>query len=174
MLPRLAAIVMISLMLFGMGGYSVVFKLEQISIRERVKERIKQSIPNDQLHHFTVEQLSKAEWEDDHEFSLEGIMYDVVRTTDSKGVRHFYCLKDGDETRLVRSLNEIKCAQDLNKPGKNASNLLKFFCSLDFYPSTAWQMAYMPLLRNRKMAVGSHSYCTIYLSVNNPPPWILS
>lgn len=71
-------------------------------IKREIKIKIlKRNFSDSELISFTSSQLKNAEWLDNSEFSLDGKMYDVVKTALKNGEKIVYCLKDHRETYIL-------------------------------------------------------------------------
>jgi hypothetical protein len=76
--------------------------------------------------------VAKLEWEDDHEFRLNGEMYDVIEKKIENNKLIIRCISDKKETELVTKYESMN--RENNSRNKTAL-LLKFFGST--YLSTA-------------------------------------
>jgi len=136
MLQKITACIILFMLLFGMGGHLILFKLERTAIRREIKERLEHSIPKEELCLIRFSTDKKIDWKrKDKEFRYLGDMYDVVYKEYHAGVIHYYCIKDKEETKLLANLEKlVKEHTGKTKQGKTAKNLLKVFLSLSYFP----------------------------------------
>lgn len=103
-------------------GYFPLFKLEQAKIRKAIKHKIKNSIPENQLHEFRFKHpATDVIWtREGKEFRLHDRMYDIVRSKREGNFTVFYCVNDVEETVLFAHLDDFvkKYMQDKSKNSK--------------------------------------------------------
>lgn len=173
MLKRLVASLMVLALFFGTAGYFLVFKAEQMSIRNAIKKELKLSIPRSRLHEIIVSnnEQSELEWEEEgKEFRYEGRMYDVVSVSSKGDKIHYYCISDDEETALFSKLNkQVKQQQD-TKQNSPAKTFAKAFFSLDFYPPHTLALPYISsaFIAHREKLKQFHSQ--EYFTHITPPP----
>lgn len=112
---------MVLIFLFQAAGVYLLLKLRQQEVRQEIKSRIKAGVPESDLtvFKFDDQQQARLKWVDDHEFVLEGQMYDIVRLQNEGDITVFYCLHDTQETALFKKLNHL-VANDLgNNQNRN-------------------------------------------------------
>jgi hypothetical protein len=175
-LKKLVSIFLVFLILYNMMGYIVVFKSYQYAIRNEIKTRIKEAIPENEL---TIIRLTDEDIKnrkkgykriDDKEFSLSGKLYDIVRSQSCGDTTTFYCINDSKEEQLFANLDEhVKRQMDTNGPLRNRANtLLK-------------NLVKQALIYNYSFAVPESSALTysltntnlpefFYKNIPNPPP----
>ncbi len=78
-------------------------------------------IPDSSLEVFVAEEFSdKIVWEEENkEFSIEGVLYDVARIKKIDGKTFLYCINDKKEKQLLDSLAKAVNANHSNKQEKN-------------------------------------------------------
>ena len=119
------------LILYNVLGYLIVFKTFQYSIRNEVRQKIVNSVPENEL---IVIRLTNAEMKsgkngyaktDNMEFSLAGKMYDIVRSKTEGDTNILYCINDTKEESLFANLDaHVKRYMESNIPLKQKSNTL--------------------------------------------------
>ena len=79
-------------------------------------------IPESSLEVFVEEELGdKILWEEENkEFSIEGVLYDVARIKKSDGKTFLYCINDKQEKQLLDGLSKAVNANHGNKQEKNS------------------------------------------------------
>mgnify|MGYP006977845296 CR=1 FL=1 len=91
-------------------GCLVIFKLQQLQVRYRVKHHLISELPDSEL---TLIKLSDEEanpsWQflGSDELRYSGTMYDVVRKESHGEQTWCYCYRDTAETKVVNKLNNI-------------------------------------------------------------------
>lgn len=110
-MKRLVACVFLFLYAYNIAGYVVLFSLLQYRTRSEIKAMLKARVPEDQLTTFAFQTASFArnerslQWVDDHEFRLEGKLYDVVRSFARGDTTYLVCINDVQEERLFEHLD---------------------------------------------------------------------
>lgn len=104
-LSVLPAFLLVVIMLWLSVGENFRFLMEKNAIRKEIKRKIKQGVPQQDLFRFdlaTIESDPGFYWVNDHEFSLDGHLFDVVH----KEGNLLKCISDDQETVLFRDLDE--------------------------------------------------------------------
>ena len=115
-----------------MGGFYAILSFEREEIREKVEQKILNSLDKSELICIVenAENLSKIAWErPEIEFRFEGNLYDVVYKENAFGVTYYYCLSDKDETKLEAKIDKILKNQTDHSPFGNQSKLIMDFLS---------------------------------------------
>jgi hypothetical protein len=71
--------------------------------------------------------LKSAEWEDEHEFRLEGQMYDVAGIEYHNGLKYYRCVTDELETQIERRTDGFSGSISRISRIKNRAGLPKHF-----------------------------------------------
>ncbi|MFA7274584.1 MAG: hypothetical protein WC044_11995 [Crocinitomicaceae bacterium] len=121
-------------------GIFPVFKIKQQAIRKDIKRRIKNSIPDEELHILTFRSpATDVEWvKEGKEFILGDRMYDVVRAEVKGDSTVFHCINDTEEAVLFAQLDdyvqkELQSNSHSSKKKTNSSKTvqIQLFC-VDF------------------------------------------
>jgi hypothetical protein len=116
-------------------GYYFIYTIQQHIIKEGVENELLAHIPESSLEVFIAEELGdKIVWEEQNkEFSIDGILYDVARIKKSDGKTFLYCINDKQEKQLLDSLAKAVNANHSNKQEKNSikSLLVDLVCMSD-------------------------------------------
>ncbi len=120
------------LMLFTyqLVGFFAFFEIEHYLIRKQIKKAIKLSVPEKQLisFHFSEKESQHLKWVKPHEFRLNGRFYDVVHKQKVKGIWHYQCINDIQETKLFERLSTATAVNlTSTPPGHPAHSWLKLF-----------------------------------------------
>lgn len=127
------------IMLLNAIGYYPLFKIKQWQVHEEMKSLIRSSLPDDKLKCVTVSVNEEYkihwewEWEDEQEFTYEGNLYDVIRTSMEGNTTHYYCIQDTQETNLFAQLDqevERKMDDKGNPLQQTAKKMMKIFSYL--------------------------------------------
>jgi hypothetical protein len=123
----------LSIILISIVGYFPLFKLQQWKIRNEIESKIENASLKETLSLISIPSCNatEIEWEEiNKEFKYKGSMYDVVYF-ETKGYRtDYYCIKDGDETKLCSYLDEMvkkQMDENPNPIGSTGNNILKIF-----------------------------------------------
>lgn len=121
-----------------------LFSLQQQRIRKEIKQKIKAGVPLSQqtLLGFSKNELESGtlSWMNDHEFRYQGVAYDVLKKTSQQDSIYFSCIRDEDETRLFKTLDD-QVSKILNQDESSKSqkeNTFRFYRNLffaDFNPN---------------------------------------
>lgn len=110
-------------------GVFPVFKMKQYAVRKEIKRRIKNSIPEDELHILTFHSPeTDVEWvREGKEFILGERMFDVVRKEIKGDSTVFHCVNDKEEAVLFAQLDDYvqKELQGNSKSSKRKRTSLK-------------------------------------------------
>lgn len=118
---------MFVLCIFLQSGFVAVHTIWRIRqhkafIKSIVKKQLKSGKCDAVLVAFTEDQLRDAEWEHSKEFFLGDDKFDVVRTSDSAGVKIYHCINDKKEKELFKALDKGKQQKTLME------DVIKKFC----------------------------------------------
>lgn len=95
-----------------------------------------EGLQDEELVHLVFDQneILELRWEHSREFEYRGEMYDVVRSENVKGVVHYWCWHDHEETSLNKRLTEsVQLAWGKNPRRDHQQDRLSwFFKSLYF------------------------------------------
>jgi hypothetical protein len=124
--------ILIAATLTSLVGYFPVFKIEQLSIRARVKRSIKEGIPESELHIIEFQHPDQIDWTRvDKEFKIGERFFDIVRVDPTNKLK-FSCVNDVEETILFAHLDEnvnrqLEDNQPLQRTGKVFVHQLHFY-----------------------------------------------
>lgn len=124
------------------GGYVFIFHLRQQQVRQEMKMRIKQGVPEGEL---ILLKITRSEEENspafqrihEREFRYHGQMYDIVRQEQHSDTAWYYCVSDDQETVLFTHLDE-QVARTMNSnpdQQRQQTQLQRFLQSLFFSSS---------------------------------------
>ena len=172
-MKRILFILLTLVFLFEIGGSVFIFKSKQYFIRKEIKTRIKNGVPENELHTFvfSLKQLESLEWKHSREFRYGGMMYDIVRREvrdDGKHVLH--CVSDKDEARLFVNLDRLtgrQMSKDLpfNKPFKELTRIFNTILSSKLTLELA-----ITELTNSWRIVRSDEFPEGFINILSPPP----
>jgi hypothetical protein len=126
----MAAILLI-LLFVAQVGYYFIYTTQQYFIKEELEQRMLGKIPRSSVDLITAEQVAdKIVWkEKGKEFSLDGVMYDVMRVEKKHGKTLIYCINDTKEKRLLDQLvNAVNGNHNPNERNTVKSPLTELFC----------------------------------------------
>lgn len=124
-------------------------------------------IPDSSLEVIVAEELGdKILWQEENkEFSIDGVLYDVVRIKRSEGKTFLYCINDKQEKKLLDDLAKAVNENHGNKQEKNSlKSLLADLISMnDEEHSTIFSV---PLTYSRFNV----TLVSSFEEINSPPP----
>ena len=103
----LAITLLLSLVLPFAGTYGFL-KIQKEHAKQDAMKRIKHERSlNVVLFRLDAHQLQQLRWEHDHEFELDGDMYDVTKKVKIGDQTWIWCFKDSKETRIKEALAQL-------------------------------------------------------------------
>jgi hypothetical protein len=166
-LKKALAASLLTILFTSQVGYYFIYTIHQYIIKEKIEKELLANIPESSLEVFVAEELgNKIVWEeDDKEFSIDGVLYDVVRIEKDNGKTFLYCINDKQEKELLDGLAKAVNANHGNKQEKNniKSLLLDLVCMNDEQESRSFSVP------------SAYSYFNVTLvssfeEINSPPP----
>ena len=102
-------------------GYYLIYSIQQHVNKEQVERKLLAQIPESSLEKIIAEDFAgKIVWkEKGKEFSLDRVMYDVVRIKKEDGKTSLYCINDKQEKLLIDELVKMVKANHNNQQEKN-------------------------------------------------------
>jgi hypothetical protein len=117
---RLFSFLFLIVFIWQLAGFFIYFEIERYHVRKYIKRAIKQSLPQNQYKqfNFTNEEFKDLTWINEHEFKMNGRLYDVVKKNKSNVVFSVSCIDDIQETVLFAQLDEATVSNLNNQPEK--------------------------------------------------------
>ncbi len=173
-MKKVLSILFLFIFLYNLTGYYAVFKALQYQVRNEVKQRIKQSVPDDELVLITVsiaDNKSLTWTKPNKEFRYKGEMYDIVSQETKEDMILYYCIHDFKESKLFANLDEHiqRHIADNPKQRKKAENLLKKITK-DYFIRVLIINHSPKALPNLKYKNYLQAYNSIFLDILTPPP----
>lgn len=173
-MTRLYAIVLLSIFALDVTAVFFVFKVQQFQIRKEVKRQIKRGVPEEELFKITVtsENRHLLNWRKDHEFQLDGQLFDVVRSEQpDEDTTLYFCISDQQETVLFANLDELlrKNNDPLKRTGKTLQIFLKLFSNFYFQPFKGGEACFDVSPRPKPWKF-STPYSAPFINILSPPP----
>jgi hypothetical protein len=164
----------IALLTYQFVGFFSFVEIEHYLIRKDIKKVLKYSVPENQLikFHFSAKESQKLNWIKPHEFRLNGRFYDVIYKTKIKGVWHFQCIDDIQETTLFQKLDTYTAYNLVsNAPNHPVHGWLKLM-NEPMEPIQAFEISFQDL--DGKNPQVQFPYLNLYLTrertILAPPP----
>ncbi|MBM3186996.1 MAG: hypothetical protein FJZ67_11910, partial [Bacteroidetes bacterium] len=119
-MKRLFSFLFLIVFFWQLAGFFVYFEIERYHVRKDIKLAIKQSLPQNEFKqfNFTEIEFQHLTWINDHEFKMNGRMYDVVKKYKNDAGYSISCIDDIQETRLFAQLDEATSSNLNNQPEK--------------------------------------------------------
>ncbi len=150
----------------------IILSIQLKWVKSEVKEMLIHSLNPNELVEFRMSptESSQLNWINDHEFSIDGLMYDVVSRSDDESEILFVCFPDKQETELNERLDEMRMmAWGRHIPSKkNQAYFISFMKNMFFHNSPS----VLPSYENFKTHSSPYSYfdSKIEMSIFLPPP----
>ena len=125
-MKKVVALSLLTILFTSQVGYYFIYTIHQYIIKEEVEREMLKKIPESSLEVFIAEQYGdRIEWrEEDKEFSIDGVLYDVARIKRSGGKTFLYCINDKKEKQLLDNLVKAVNKNHDNKRGRNIKPVL--------------------------------------------------
>jgi hypothetical protein len=112
------------LIMCGSFSHIIYFKVQQYSIKQEIKQKLKKGVPKNELFTFTfsedeIEANKEIEFIEEHEFRYKGKMYDIVYQQRQNGKIIYQCVSDEQETTLFAQLEQLVEEQSKKNQEKN-------------------------------------------------------
>ena len=119
-MKRLFSVLFLIVFIWQLVGFFIYFEIERYHVRKDIKRAIKHSLPQNQYKqfNFTNKEFKDLTWINDHEFKMNGRLYDVVKKNKSNVGFSVYCIDDIQETVLFAQLDEATTSNLNNQPEK--------------------------------------------------------
>jgi len=155
----------------------LAFKVQQYVVRKEIKRRLKRGVRDDELVMICVspQQAGALIWNNDHEFTLGGEFYDIVKyETFEDAAVMYYCLSDTQEKALFKNLGDlVGHYHDKNNPASQVAFHLFQILGTSIGPKSIIEgVALYPPLRAFAHYFKHYSSPAIQKLV--PPPWSLT
>jgi hypothetical protein len=114
--------------------YQFTLVYQQRQAKREMKQQLRRRLSDDDLEMISyIEHEKEIEWEEEgKEFRLYGEMYDIVKTTTTKGKLVLYCINDKKENALIQKyLDHLKQKSTSDKKSRSSSAKLLFNQSPD-------------------------------------------
>lgn len=107
-MKRVVSILILLFVLTGTAGIQFIFSSLEYSIKKDIKHRIKNGVPENDLHVFSFNDHEEPVWvKPGKEFRINGAMFDVVRQEKNEEGVTYYCISDIQETMLFATLGQF-------------------------------------------------------------------
>lgn len=130
-LKKIFSILLVFCIGLSIVGFYPVFVTLQYETRQEIKMRIKQGIPENEIHKIVFAVNEKINWvREGKEFRLNNQMFDIVRHEQVNGQVIYYCINDKEEEQLFANLDELVKKQmedESSAKGNTAKLLFKIF-----------------------------------------------
>lgn len=159
----------LGLFAYLIGGYIVVFKTQQYSIKKTIKNQLKNGVPKGNLFRVVITDNNKNQlkWEENNEFWYKGDIYDIVNIHKlQKDTVVYYCINDKDEKTLFVNLFRLIRQSQKNK---QIINDLNHFFELK-YLSQRSDRLYLFCFKTNYFEAIIKPLNSPFLKVELPPP----
>lgn len=119
-MKRLISFLFLIIFIWQLAGFFIYFEIARFHVRKDIKRAIKHSLPQNKFKqfNFTNEEFKYLTWINEHEFKMNGRLYDVVKKNKSNVGFSVYCIDDIQETVLFAQLDEATVSNLNNQPEK--------------------------------------------------------
>jgi hypothetical protein len=164
-MKRFFSIALLLVFLFNMVGSYIYFSFLRKNIQYEIKQIIRNGLKEKDLTLIIVPvgELSRLNWlKPQKEFSRNGEMFDVVKSTTKEGKTYLYCINDRKEKELISNFRR-------NRQSNKSTELLKKITPVQFliYKDSFFQEFFSDDLIYSSF---SNTYSSIYKEILDPPP----
>ncbi len=119
-MKRLFSFLFLIVFVWQLAGFFIYFEIERYHVRKDIKRAIKHSLHQNEYKqfNFTNEEFKELTWINDHEFKMNGRLYDVVKKNKNEFGYSVSCIDDIQETVLFAQLDEATTSNMNNQPEK--------------------------------------------------------
>ena len=156
----------------GNFGDFIVCCIQKHFAKEAAENLLKQALPDSELTIINLEkEKNNIRWEEeDEEFSLHGLMYDVAKVIKTENGTFIYCLNDEQEEAAMKKFSKaISSNTENNSNDKGGKHAAKFqmseFCFDHYEKDAITPPSVLQIFINFKNSITS-----ITKEVNAPPP----
>lgn len=126
-MKKISAIFLLLVFLFSTMGYYVFYSIQLHQAKRTMERQVLAGLPDSLL--VTIEGSDALSWhEDGREFSLNGEMYDVVRSVVKDGKTIYSCVNDKKEKELLNRLSQA--TRTASQPAQGKGGKLLFSLQL--------------------------------------------
>ncbi len=171
-MKKILSLVLVFVFFYSIMGFYLNFEVEQYQIKEEIKEKIVNNLPEKELTLVKISSIEnkKITWmEDGKEFRYKGNMFDVVRIKTGADTIYYYCFDDENESKLFVNLDKLVKEQTDNsqsRTNQKKQEITYFFHQILFTQS----LIGTPILYFDYL----YTYKSIDTDVLSPPPRISS
>jgi len=154
------------------AGFYPIFVTLQLLTRQEIKMRIKQGIPEDEIHKIAFGANEKINWvKEGKEFRLNNEMFDIVRQEVVNGQEIFYCINDKEEEKLFANLDELvkRQMEDENSSAGNATRLLLQIFSQTYIAAEPFMLSVIAITSKVSFHY-EYNLMSVILETDVPPP----
>ena len=171
MIRHIAIILLLNFSL-QFGGYQLYFSVTQFIIQKENRSEFFLNLQKEKSIHFQFPIDSKVQFKNDHEFVLNGQIYDVLSQSTQNGIVYLECYYDQKETKLWSYFESFV---DLLF-GKALDQIKKVLETIETSEAAFYEVIYCPIkweyhfLINVFLSFSSVSIYSIHLfSIFQPP-----
>ncbi|MAT89921.1 MAG: hypothetical protein CMC35_04440 [Flavobacteriaceae bacterium] len=167
------AVFLIASLILPVSGTFLWLKFQQQHVRKEVKHQLMANVHEDDLKllAFSKEDSERLQWKHDKEFEFQGVMYDIVSTTEKNDSLYYRVFPDKKETKLNRQLEKLATDAFGKDPlqQEKQRQLSHFFSILFFTPLetwTPWESSEFTAMQYNY----ANTFHSIVLLLDDPPP----
>lgn len=143
-MKKLISYSLLLILTLNLFGAFILFKTHQFQLKQQIKDLIKQSIPKSDLIPIVLDEQTNRRiiWEDEHEFSLNGMMFDIVLTEKNENNQLIYfCINDHEETKHIKTYHQINLLSNTSSiPNREVNNTIIKLLEIVYLPSELIQL----------------------------------
>jgi hypothetical protein len=172
LVKKLASIFLLTSFFLNIIGYHVFFYLRQQELKSGMREYLHsgnrlENVTELQISVNDNKELGKLKWENDKEFHLNGIMFDVIEKRIENGKWIIRCISDKQETSLVKAYEKMN--QD-DPATSNRSTVLLKLINLPFIVTKKISLSSIKEQSNIFPYPYSYNISSYHGDILTPPP----
>ncbi len=168
-MKSLQALLLLIVLFIATCGTYISFYIQQYNIQTEVRAAIKaQKKLKSEKFHFTQNEFSELKkYEGEREFSMNGIIYDVVKKIDVNGTVVLHAYADHKETSLLENFSSFFQEEH---DSENATHKVKPVFSAFDYLANATIQIYHPPVTAQRLYNEDWILCRALYLPSTPPP----
>ncbi len=128
---KVISIILLTIFIINLEGSYILFRYQQLAVQKEIKAQIRLNLPDKSLTVIVIplSGLPGLQWiRENKEFTYQGKLFDVVRTSVSENQTRFYCINDKKESQLIKDYTKKRDQTEKSKkPLQKIPNTIYLF-----------------------------------------------
>ena len=164
-LKRTISLVLLLINLLLAGGYSIIYKIQQLRVRSEMLEELKEGQAVATKLTLSISDFQKSKI-NSSEIYFKGKMYDVKSVNISTDMVELLVINDTKEEKIIEKNNEL--SKNANGQNKLPSQLLKLITMVYIFPVPNYQCLIQK--RQNHFLLSLETLVSYKTEITSPPP----